>query len=218
MRQMVRAAVLVFALSGAVPLAAEEAARDVRHLIYLHGRIVQVQQNARPEHPEYGHYELDAIVEAFRAHGFEVTAGIRPRDATMGGYADHVVAQVRQLISSGVAPKHITVVGASMGSGIALRTAVRLQNPEVRFVLLSPCLSTNIPAVAAEEGMAPSGRILAVREESDVPSATCPAWTQPATAELTAREVVLNTGRSHGFLYQPLSEWLEPVIAWARGE
>lgn len=217
MRSFHCAVVLALALS-AIPVAGEEAGTEVRHLIYLHGRIVQVQQNARPEHPEYGHYELEAIAEAFRARGFEVTAAIRPRDATVGGYTDQVVADVKRLMTSGVAADHITVVGASMGSGIALRTAFRLQNPDVRFVLLSPCLSTNIPAVAAEEGASAKGRILAVREESDVPSGTCPPWTQPATAELTAKEVVINTGRSHGFLYQPLSEWLEPVIAWARSD
>lgn len=218
MKQIGRAAVVVFALSVAITLAAGEPARDARHLIYLHGRIVQVQQSERPEHPEYGHYELNAIVEAFRAHGFEVTGEIRPRDATVGGYADHVVAQVQRLIASGVTPKHITVVGASMGSGIALRTAFRLQNPDVRFVLLSPCLATNLRAVAAEEGGSPKGHILAIRDESDVPTKDCPAWTQEPTADLTAREVVIDTGRGHGFLYRPLAEWMKPAVAWARGE
>ncbi|HEY7923126.1 MAG TPA: hypothetical protein VII62_08090, partial [Vicinamibacteria bacterium] len=43
-----------------------------RHLIYLHGRIVQEQQSARPKHPEFGYYELDRIVETFEKRGFTV--------------------------------------------------------------------------------------------------------------------------------------------------
>lgn len=213
-----RAAFLIFALSVTSPLAAGGDPLEPRHVIYLHGRIVQAQQNVRPEHPEYGHYEFDAIKKAFRDRGFEVTAEMRPRDATVDDFANRVVKQVRALIASGVRAERITVVGASMGSAIALRTAARLQNRQVRFAVLGPCLSTDIAAVAAGEGASPSGHILAVRDESDVPDSECSPWTASPTEDLIAREIVIDTGRSHGFLYQPLPEWLEPVVAWARAK
>lgn len=187
-----------------------------RHIIYLHGRIVQEQESARPVHPEHGPYELEAIAEAFRKRGFVVTADRRAKGTTVSDGADFVVKQVRALLDAGVPPERITVVGASMGSSIALRTAVRLQNPRLRFALISPCLSVNVRAVEEEERSYPAGRMLVVRDESDVPSATCPAWTNdPARTTFTARELVINTGRAHGFLYQPLPEWLEPVVAFA---
>ncbi|MEA2462432.1 MAG: hypothetical protein QOJ98_179 [Acidobacteriota bacterium] len=188
-----------------------------RHLIYLHGRIVQEQESRRPKHPEHGYYELDEIAAAFRKRGFVVTAERRPKGTSVGDGADVVVKQVRELLRSGVPADRITVVGASMGAGIAFRVAARLQEPDLRFALLGPCLSVNAPAVAAEEGAYPSGRLLSVREESDVPSSDCPAWSGAGTdpARLRARELVLATGLRHGFLYRPLPEWVEPVAEWA---
>src|SRR6185503_3131276 len=64
-------------------LAASAGDPAARHLIYLHGRIVQEQQSARPKHPEFGYYELDQIVKTFEKRGFTVTDGIRPKGATL---------------------------------------------------------------------------------------------------------------------------------------
>ena len=177
-----------------------------RHVIYLHGRIVQDQQVARPQHPEHGYYELDAIRAAFRERGFVVHSEIRPKGSSVGDGADRVVSQVRELLASGVPADRITVVGASMGAAIGLHTAARLQNRDVRFVLLGPCLSRNFPAVAKEEGKDPAGRILVIRDRSDVPDC--------APFDGNATETVIDTGLRHGFLYRPLPEWLEPAAAW----
>ena len=72
-------------------------------------------------------------------------------------------------------------------------------------------------AVFDEEQKHLSGRMLAIREESDVPSATCPAYAADGVSRpaLHVRELVLNTGLAHGFLYRPLPEWVEPVAEWA---
>ncbi len=188
------------------------------HLIYLHGRIVQDRQSLRPEHPEYGVYDMAGITGAFRERGFVVNASIRPKSTTVSEAADEVVAQVRQLLSSGVPPDRITIVGASMGAAIALRVSSRLGNRDVRFALLGPCISVSIPAMADEENAHPSGRILAVREESDIPSSDCATWPGKDVRfpGLHAREVVIDTGLDHGFLYRPIPEWFDPVVEWAR--
>ena len=67
-----------------------------------------------------------------------------------------------------------------------------------------------------DDGRAPCGRWLAVREASDEVSEPCDAWTGDAKApSLDAREIVIRTGLSHGFLYRPLPEWIEPVTEHA---
>ena len=184
-----------------------------RHLIYLHGRIVQDQQLARPRHADYGYYELDAIVTALRKRGFTVSSEIRPKGSSVDEGADDVVKRVRQMIEGGVDPDRITILGASMGAAIALRASARLQEPRVRFVLLGPCLATNIPAVSRSENAEPAGWILGVREESDIPSADCAGEVREPSSEF-----VINTGLGHGFLYRPLDEWLEPAVEWATRE
>lgn len=189
---------------------------SARHLIYLHGRIVQSQQSRRPRSDRFGYYELDRILETFRGKGFVVSGEVRSRSATESRAADDVVAQVRRLLASGVPADQVTVVGASMGAGIALIASARLQNRELRFAVLGACLSANVRQLLDDDGRAPAGRILSIREATDETSEPCAPWKKSPTApSLDAREIVLHTGLSHGFLYRPLPEWVDPTIQWA---
>ncbi len=208
--------VVAMLLAGPTGCVAEHSPSP-RHLIYLHGRIVQEQQNARPWHPQHGYYELEKILDAFRDRGFVVSGEIRPKSASVSDSADRVVEQIRQLLESGVPADHVTVVGASMGASIAFLTSARLQNSDVRFCALGVCLSENVRSSVADEGKAPSGHLLCIREDSDDVSSPCPPWTgDPESSPLlVAREIVLHTGLGHGFLYRPLPEWLDPVVEWA---
>jgi pimeloyl-ACP methyl ester carboxylesterase len=188
------------------------------HLIYLHGRIVQERQSPRPVHPEWGTYELGAIVETFRGRGFQVHSEIRPRAATVSDAADRLVGQVGDLLADGVPAERILVVGASMGAAITVTAAARLQRPDLRFAVLGTCLARNAEAVTAEEGRPPLGRFLAIREASDDLTEPCEAWPEDAPgppAGPAVEELVLATGLAHGFLYRPLPAWVDPVAAWA---
>src|SRR6185295_5671750 len=140
---------------------------SARHLIYLHGRIVQERQSSRPQHPQYGYYELEKILDTFKKRGFIVSGEIRPKAATVSESADRVVEEVRKLLASGVPADHVTVVGASMGGSIALLASVRLESPDVRFCILGGCLAGSVEELLAGEGKSPKGHILSVREASD---------------------------------------------------
>ena len=218
MRRVVIALTVAAALLAGSSRSAAVDARPQRHLIYVHGRIVQEQQSARPRHPQYGYYELEKILDAFRVRGFVVSGGIRPKSASTSASADQLVAQIRQLIASGVPPDHVTVLGASMGAGITLLASARLQNPDVRFAILGACLTENVRALLADEGKSPSGHMLAIREASDDLDGPCPPWKDDpkSSPQLVATEIVLHTGLSHGFLYRPLPEWVVPVAEFAR--
>jgi len=209
------AAVAVF-LAGSIRGMATDATRS-RHLIYLHGRIVQEQQSARPRHPQFGYYELEKILDAFRDRGFDVSGEIRPKAASLSESADRVVAQVRRLLESGVPADHVTVVGASMGAAIAFRASAQLQNPDVRFCVLGACLSESVRGLLADEGKAPSGHVLSIREATDDSTGACKPWKNDPDSRslLVAREIVVDTGLSHGFLYRPIPEWVNPVLEWA---
>jgi len=225
--RLVAAAIALLLAASASCRGRSDAIQATRHIIYLHGRIVQVTQSTRPHDPEYGYYELDQILDAFRRRGFVVSGAIRPRGDTVERAADRVVTEARALLASGVPADHITVVGASMGAAIALVAAARLQNPRVRYCILGDCLSEGVRSVTASEGHAPSGAFLEIREASDLSTRACPpppsAWSSPAAPNapppaIIAREIVIHTGSGHGFLFRPIPEWLDPVVRWARGE
>lgn len=214
MRSLAGVLVAVGALVGGC---STDGAPAARHLIYLHGRIVQEEQNARPRHPRFGYYELEDILRTFRDRGFVVTGEIRPKSASVSDSADEVVKQVRRLLDSGVPADHITVVGASMGAAIALVASARLKNPDLRFCVLGACLSASVRGLLAREGHGPSGHVLSIREASDELSARCSPWQDDAhrLPALITREIVVETGLEHGFLYRPLPEWVDPVVEWA---
>jgi pimeloyl-ACP methyl ester carboxylesterase len=146
-----------------------------------------------------------------------VSGEIRPKAASVTESADRVVAQVRRLLASGVPADRITVVGASMGAAIALAASARLRNPDVRFCVLGACLSESVRGLLADEGKGPSGHVLSIREATDDSTGACKPWKTDADSRslLVAREIVVNTGLSHGFLYRPLPEWVNPVVEWA---
>jgi pimeloyl-ACP methyl ester carboxylesterase len=211
-RILVSGALALFCVIGAGPAGPQ----GERHLIYLHGRIVQEQQSARPKSEKFGYYELEKILDAYRSKGFAVTGDIRPRTVSESDAADKVVAQVRRLLDSGVPASNITVVGASMGAGIAMVASARLQNPEVRFGILGACLSSNGRRIREAEGKGLSGRILGIREASDESTKGCEPWkNEHGSKTVSVREIVLHTGLDHGFLYRPLPEWVNPTAQWA---
>lgn len=136
----------------------------------------------------------------------------RPKDADAYASADETVKQIRELIASGVPPSHITVIGASKGSVITMLVSTKLQNPEVRYVIMGNCNDT----IFARNDIRLSGRVLSIYEESDEFGHTCAAFFDRHGALTAHDEVHLRLGINHSFLYSPLPDWVEPATAWAR--
>ena len=181
-----------------------------RYLFYLHGYIVEAG-NTRPTSPRFGVYEYQQILETFKAHGFVVISEARKKSPDVEPYAAKVAEQVRQLLKAGVPPKQITVVGASQGSFIAMLASTYVANRSVNFVLIAAC--------AADQGFLKlvnlHGKVLSIYEKSDL-AQSCENYRMDATGISEWKEVEVNTGLKHGFLYRPMKDWTEPTIAWTR--
>jgi pimeloyl-ACP methyl ester carboxylesterase len=181
------------------------------YLFYLHGRIVE--QGRRPTNPQYGVYEYDEILNALKHPGFVVISEQRKVGTEIEPYGAKVARQVRQLLDAGVPPQHITVVGASQGSWIAMLASTYLKNRRLNFVFIAGC--------SADEGFLRlidlHGNVLSIYEQSDG-ARSCEAYRKDATGIADYKEVALNTGLRHGFIYRPMKEWVEPTIAWAQAK
>jgi hypothetical protein len=180
------------------------------HVIYVHGKAVE--EGGRRPSTEYGVYEYDAILEAFRREGFAVTSEQRPRGADVALYAHHVEREVRSLLRAGVPASRITVVGASKGAVITMLASTYLQNPELRYVILGDCNDW----VMKNLDVRLSGRVLSIYEESDEYGTTCKPFFDRAGKLTETKEIALHLGIRHAFLYSPRPEWLRPAIDWAR--
>ncbi len=184
--------------------------KSARYLFYLHGRIVE--DSRRPISPQYGPYEYDEILNVFKSRGFVVISEQRPKGTEVEQYAVKVVDQVRQLLNAGVPPRNITVVGASQGSFIAMLASTHLKNRDVNFVFIAGCAADD----AFLKMVDLHGNVLSIYERSDG-AGTCEKYRADATGLGKYQETELQTGKRHGFIYRPMTEWIEPAISWARG-
>ena len=185
-----------------------------RYLFYLHGKIIEDQGvNAIDTVNGYGAYQYKEILNAFTKAGFHVQAEVRQKNADPFEYAHKIVNQIDSLIKSGVNPNDITIVGASKGAIISMFISSYLKNKDVNFVFLAGCnddLLKRFPEIQF------CGNILSIYEKSDDIGHSCAKFKKTTGLKISHyKEVGLNTGLRHGFLFKPLPEWIEPTIKWA---
>ena len=193
-------------------ISAQNIGNKQKYLFYLHGKIVE-DQGAKAVSERYGEYEYDKIIEGLQAEGFNVISEIRPKDTDVEKYAEKVAGQIRRLLKEGAAPESITVVGASKGAFIAMLASTYLKNKDVNFVIIAGC--------GADPGFLKlidlHGNILSIYEKSDS-AGSCQAFFDDATGLNKRKEVMLETGLAHGFIYKPMREWLIPMLDWAHSQ
>lgn len=196
--------------SGVLVRAPEHPNVTGRYLFYLHGRIVE-DEGVGAVSPEYGRYEYTAIVKRLMVEGFTVISEVRLTNTDPERYADSIARQIQHLLDSGVAPSNLTVVGASKGSVIAMLVSSRLRAP-VRYVLIANCNEY----IFRMFPLRLHGDVLSIYEASDELGQTCRPLFDRSPDLGQRREVRLETGLRHGFIFQPLEEWVRPAVVWAR--
>ena len=182
------------------------------YLFYLHGRIIE-EQGIRPTSERYGVYEYEKILDKLKSRGLVVISEPRPRGTDIDQYAAKVIGQIQKLLKAGVAPQHITVVGASKGSVIAMVVSLRLKNSDVNFVLMGNCNDGTLEQRQVDLW----GNVLSIFDTSDEIGGTCQKFFERAKGLNRRKEVELRTGLGHGFLYRDMNEWIDPAVEWATG-
>lgn len=190
-----------------------------RYMFYLHGRIIE-DQGLPAVSPVYGEYRYEDILNALASNGFVVVSEQRPKDAVSWEYAQRGARQITELVSAGVPPGHITVVGASKGATIATLISNLVGISEVNYVLLGTC-HPSLNDEWEQEGVTLSGNVLAIYDAADDEySGSCEDLFARSEGKGLGRhlEIVTNVGTGHGILYEPLEEWVVPTVRWANQE
>lgn len=198
---------LLLCLIGAPFLVAQD------YLFFLHNRWVE-DHALDAAHREYGICEYEAIIDTFEENSFQVISEMRPSGTDAPTYARKVVIEINSLLAQGVAPEKITVVGTSKGGYIAMYVSSFLQNSAVNFVFIGCCVESNLTELPAIQFC---GRILSIYEESDDWGQSCQSMKDRSDQSVIAfKEIALETGLRHGYLFKAMSAWMEPVMEWAR--
>ncbi len=189
---------------------------QARYLFYLHGKIIE-DQGLPAISADYGEYEYAAILEALEAGGYEVISEQRAAGTDSVEYARRVAGQVTLLLTSGVPPTAIVVVGASQGAWIAIHVSHTLGNDKINYVLLSICSPETVQELI-DDKIHLSGSVLSIYDAGDALAGSCQALFDYSEDKGTCQveELVLQLGRGHGMLYQPLDEWVQPTLDWGR--
>ncbi|PZX46855.1 alpha/beta hydrolase family protein [Algoriphagus chordae] len=187
---------------------------DKRVIFFLHNRFLE--EHALDDlHPEFGRTEYREIISEFESQGFKVLSEIRNGNVNAREYAVRIVNQIDSLIASGIEPKRITVVGTSKGGYIAQYVSTLASKTDLNFVFIASFQDSdiqNIPEINF------CGNILTIYEKSDPFAVSALARKKTSTCDIKHfREIELNTGLGHGFLFKPLDVWMEPTMKWANG-
>jgi CubicO group peptidase (beta-lactamase class C family) len=183
-----------------------------RYVFFLHNMFLELLP-LDAQHPEYGRCEYNKILQRFRNEGFNVISELRPKGTDGDVYAQKVAKQVDSLLHIGVKPTDITVVGTSKGSYIAMNVSNNLKNKDINYVFIGCCgddMARNLPELKFY------GRVLSIYEKTDVLGQSCIKFKERSSDISQYKEIELNTGAKHGYLYKSLDGWMKPAIVWAK--
>ena len=187
---------------------------DDKFIFFLHNRFLE-EHDLNELHPEYGRTEYLEIINEFKKSGFEIISEKRNGNVNAREYAGRIVIQIDSLIKIGTEPKNITIVGTSKGGYIAQYVSTLANNPDLNFVFIASFRNEDILSIPEINYC---GNILTIYEKSDPFGVSAKVRVENSTCDIKHfKEIELNTGMNHGFLFKPLNEWIEPTIKWANG-
>jgi len=209
---MARAAIIcALVLAHCVALAQDDEALAESQpvIIYLHGQIIE-DSGPTPTHQRWGLYDYPAVVEALGTRGATVLSEVRESGTDISDYAETVVGQIERLLSDGVSPERIVVIGFSKGGAITLQVSRLLQRPEIRYVSLAACGSW----LKSYPHFQISGNVFSIYEKSDELAGSCRELAESSSGLSSFEETMIATGKGHGAFYLPNAEWVDPVLDW----
>jgi hypothetical protein len=183
------------------------------YIFFLHNRFLE-EHGLTETHPEYDRAEYAEIIAAFEQEGFEVISEKRGGNVNARDYALKVKAQIDSLLSAGVEPNRITVIGTSKGGYIAQYVSTLSSNPDLNFVFVASYRDSDIERIPEINFC---GNILTIYEKTDDYGVSALRRKETSALQVNHfKEVELNTGLKHGFLFKSLQEWIEPSVKWAK--
>ncbi len=186
---------------------------NTRHIIYLHGRIVELQGKAAFSE-EYGKYELDSILDALKEGNAQVYCELRPENTEVPAYAQKLSRMIDSMVLTGIAPGDISVIGASKGALIAATTSSINPQP-VNYVLMGG----NNTTIEQQNDWHFHGRVLCIYDSSDtIAGKNYDYWKVRSPEAIAFQQLEVSERRGHGFLYRPLKAWTVPALNWTRNQ
>ncbi|WP_427873143.1 alpha/beta hydrolase [Flavobacterium sp. MMS24-S5] len=214
MKRIFQSLIFAFSILFSISGFSQTKNEDQRYIFFFHNKFVE-ENDLNAVHPEYGRAEYNEILESFRKDNFIVFSEKRKKNTNSAEYAEKIAKQIKKLIKKGVPPNHITVIGTSQGGYIAQYVSTYLSNPDVNFVFIGCFRDVDIQEIPDINFC---GNILTIYEKSDIYGVSAIKRKETSKCKIDHfKEIELNTGLKHGFLYKAADNWIAPSKKWANG-
>lgn len=184
------------------------------YIFFIHNKFLEENPDGTYSDTYGVTVNYKGIVESYKNDGFVVFSEKRPAETNEQDYARKVVSQIDSLISKGIKPNHITVIGTSKGGYIAQFISTFAKQPDMNFVFIGSFQNEDIERLPTINFC---GNILTIYEKSDVFGVSAIKRKETSKLKINEfKEIELNTGLKHGFLYIASDLWIKPSKMWAK--
>ena len=154
-------------------------------------------------------------MQSFTKDGFIVLSEKRAENTDTKKYAEKIVSQIDSLIKVFEAKNADEAIATlKKGGYIAQYVSTFAKNPNLNFVFIGSFQESDIENYPEINFC---GNILTIYEKSDFFGVTAIKRKETSKLKINQfKEIELNTGLKHGFLYIASDEWIKPCKMWAK--
>ncbi|XQF92006.1 alpha/beta hydrolase [Pseudoalteromonas espejiana] len=130
------------------------------------------------------------VKETLSSNNYTLVAYHRPEKTNPKKFALKLSNDVQKLISLGVKPQNISLVGFSRGGEITILASNNLQNPDINIILLASCASF----MKNRDIFKVYGKVFSIYETSDMVG-SCQFLINQSTNVGSFNEISISTGK-----------------------
>ncbi|AYZ35333.1 alpha/beta hydrolase [Chryseobacterium indologenes] len=204
--------IIILALFSIALYGQKSGVKQMRYIFFLHNKFLE-DHSADEAHPKYGIVEYEKVLHQLKDSSNVILFEKRKPNTDPALYAMKIKKQIDRLIKKGVKAENITVVGTSQGGYIAQYVSFYQKNPGLRFVFVGASFKDD--SLEKDPNFRLYGKILSITEKSDdghVPLSQEQRFIRSNIKDF--KEIELNTGLKHGFLFKALDAWIVPTKEW----
>ncbi len=183
-----------------------------QYIFFLHNKFLE-DHSFDEKHPQYGVAEYETILNKLKDKNTVLISEKRKANTDPTVYAQKVKKQIDSLMKKGIPAGRIAVVGTSQGGYIAQYVSNYEKNSQLKFVFIGASFKDD--SLEKDKNFRLYGRILSITEKSDnghVPMSKEQRLIRSGIKDF--KEIELNTGLNHGFLFKALNDWIAPTKQW----
>ncbi len=204
---------LIFLYLSFLPFATNpQNSTQTKYVFFLHNKFLE-EHPLNESHPKYGPAAYTAILEKLQSKNSVILSEKRKPGTDPKMYAKKLILKIDSLHNGGVPYDHISIVGTSQGGYIAQYISYYAKNPDLTFVFIGSSFKND--SMNEDQQFRLYGKILSINEKTDVGAKLLSRQLRFKNSDLKSfKEITLNTGLEHGFLFRALDEWIIPTKAW----